>query len=124
MEIDRCFNVKGVGQSLLGVVTRGTLRKHDKLAEAGQGSRRKVDTVPGRGRRVGGPGLKGRNRGQGDIGEDDVKKGDVLSTTLIPGRTSLEITIKISKVANEQPKPGNQYQIFTGFNSCSCIIER
>ena len=45
----------------------------------------------------------------------------MLSTTLIPGRTDAQIAIKVSKVANEQIKEGNQYQIFTGFNSCSCM---
>lgn len=123
VEIDRCFNVKGVGTVLLGVVTRGTLRKHDKLLKPGrevvvrsiQCQDEDVESAD-LGSRVG-IAAKG-------ISEDDVKKGDVLSTTLIPGRTSLEMAMKISKVANEQPKLGNQYQIFTGFNSCSCVIEK
>lgn len=122
VEIDRCFNVKGVGTVLLGVVTRGVLKKHDKLLKPGrevvvrsiQCQDEEVESAD-LGSRVG-IAAKG-------IGEDDAKKGDVLSTTLIPGRTDAQIAIKVSKVANEQVKEGNQYQIFTGFNSCSCMIE-
>jgi selenocysteine-specific translation elongation factor len=122
VEIDRCFNVKGVGTVLLGVVTRGTLRKHDKLLKPGreivvrsiQCQDEDVESAD-LGARVG-IAAKG-------IGEDDVKKGDVLSTSLIPGRTDANVSIRMSKVANEQVKPGSQYQIFTGFNSCSCIVE-
>lgn len=123
VEIDRCFNVKGVGTVLLGVVTRGVLKKHDKLLKPGhevvvrsiQCQDEEVDSAD-LGSRVG-IAAKG-------ITEDDVHKGDVLSTTLIPGRTSISISIKISKIANEPIKEGNQYQIFTGFNSCSGVIEK
>ncbi len=123
VEIDRCFNVKGVGTVLLGVVTRGVLKKHDKLLKHGkevvvrsiQCQDEDVESAD-LGSRVG-IAAKG-------INEEDLHKGDVLSTTQIPERTSIDITIKVSKVANEQPKAGSQYQIFTGFNSCSGMIEK
>jgi selenocysteine-specific translation elongation factor len=123
VEIDRCFNVKGVGTVLLGVVTRGVLRKHDKLLKHGkevvvrsiQCQDEDVESAD-LGSRVG-IAAKG-------INEEDLHKGDVLSTTQIPERMSVNVTLKVSKVANEQPKAGNQYQIFTGFNSCSGMIEK
>jgi selenocysteine-specific translation elongation factor len=123
VEIDRCFNVKGVGTVLLGVVTRGVLKKHDKLLKHGkevvvrsiQCQDEDVDSAD-LGSRVG-IAAKG-------ISEEDLHKGDVLSTTQIPERTAIDISIKISKVANEPAKVGSQYQIFTGFNSCSCVIEK
>ena len=123
VEIDRCFNVKGVGTVLLGVVTRGTLKKHDKLLKPGkevvvrsiQCQDEEVESA-GLGSRVG-IAAKG-------ISEEDAGKGDVLSTTLIPGRLALNIKVKVSRAANEHIAMGNQYQIFTGFNSCSCVVEK
>ncbi|MDE1865876.1 MAG: hypothetical protein KGH94_04545 [Candidatus Micrarchaeota archaeon] len=123
VEIDRCFNVKGVGTVLLGVVTRGVLRKHDKLLKPGkevvvrsiQCQDEDVESAE-LGSRVG-IAAKG-------VTDDDVKKGDVLSTSLIPSRNAITIRARFSKVANEQAREGNQYQIFTGFNSCSCILEK
>jgi selenocysteine-specific translation elongation factor len=122
VEIDRCFNVKGVGTVLLGVVTRGVLKKHDKLLKPGreivvrsiQCQDEDVESAD-LGSRVG-IAAKG-------IGEDDVKKGDVLSTTLIPGRTSLSARMRVSRVAKEPLQKGTQYSIFTGFNSGSCVLE-
>jgi selenocysteine-specific translation elongation factor len=122
VEIDRCFNVKGVGTVLLGVVTRGVLKKHDKLLKPGkevvvrsiQCQDEDVESAD-LGSRVG-IAAKG-------ITEDDIRKGDVLSTTSIPGRTSLVAKMKVSRVANEPLQKGSQYSVFTGFNSCSGMIE-
>ncbi len=122
VEIDRCFNVKGVGTVLLGVVTRGVLKKHDKLFRPGkkivvrsiQCQDEDVELAD-LGSRVG-IAAKG-------ITEEDVRKGDVLSTTLIPGRTSLVAKMRVSRVANEPLQKGTQYSIFTGFNSGSGMIE-
>ncbi len=122
VEIDRCFNVKGVGTVLLGVVTRGILKKHDKLLKPGkeivvrsiQCQDEEVESAD-LGSRVG-IAAKG-------VTEDDVRKGDVLSTTLIPGRTSLRARMRISRIANEPFQKGTQYSIFTGFNSGSCVLE-
>jgi selenocysteine-specific translation elongation factor len=122
VEVDRCFNVKGVGTVLLGVVTRGVLKKHDKLFRPGhevvvrsiQCQDEEVESAD-LGSRVG-IAAKG-------VSEEDIRKGDVLSTTLIPGRTSLQAKMKVSKVANEPLKAGTQYSIFTGFNSGSGMIE-
>src|SRR5208283_1303265 len=121
-EIDRCFNVKGVGTVLLGIVTRGVLKKHDRLLKPGkeivvrsiQCQDEDVEEAD-LGSRVG-IAAKG-------ITEEEVRKGDVLSTTLIPGTTSLKAKMRLSKIANEPFQKGTQYGIFTGFNSGSCVIE-
>jgi selenocysteine-specific translation elongation factor len=122
VEVDRCFNVKGVGTVLLGVVTRGVLKKHDKLFRPGkevvvrsiQCQDEDVESAD-LGSRVG-IAAKG-------VTEEDIRKGDVLSTTLIPGRTSITAKMRVSKVANEPLAKGTQYSIFTGFNSGSGMIE-
>lgn len=123
VEVDRAFNVKGVGTVLLGFVTRGTLKKHDILytksakAVTVRSIQCQDEDVP-EARLSARVGIAAKG-----IDEEDVGKGDLLSIEPIKAFTSVEIEIRQSPIANEQAKAGNQYQIFSGFNSGSCMVE-
>jgi hypothetical protein len=122
VEVDRSFNVKGTGTVLLGFVTRGTLKKHDILYTR-SGKELTVRSIQCQDEDVGeaetgarvGIAAKG-------IDEDDVRKGDVLSTSKIPLKNSIEIDVRESRLAHEEMKAGNQYQIFSSLDSGSCVI--
>jgi selenocysteine-specific translation elongation factor len=123
VEIDRSFNVKGVGTVLLGFVTRGVLNRHD-LLYTGAGKEAVVRSIQCQDEDVEHAQLYARvgiaARG---INEDDVVKGDVLSTEKIGAKITLDVDLTQSTVAREPLGQGSQYMIFSGFGSGSCIIE-
>lgn len=123
VEVDRCFNVKGSGTVLLGVVARGTVAKHDKLISK-DGKEITVRSIQCQdvdvdsaeiGSRVG-LAIKGAD-------ENDLKKGDVLSKTKIPTVSSISVELAQSNLAKEEISAGKQYSFFFGFSSCSCMVE-
>ncbi len=122
VEMDRSFNVKGVGTVLLGIVTRGVLRKHDKLYSM-SGKEIIVRSIQCQDEDVNEAGLYARvGIAAKGIDEKDVNKGELLSTARIPGVRSIDAELRESGFAKEQIGNGAQYQLFTGFGSCSCVV--
>lgn len=123
VDIDRAFNVKGVGTVLLGIVTRGTLRKHDKLY-LGNGKEVQVRSIQCQDQDVDSADVYARvGIAAKGIDETDLKKGDIVSAAPIKPQSSITVALKVSKFANEEMKVGSQYGIYAGFNSGSCMVE-
>lgn len=123
VEVDRCFNVKGSGTVLLGIVTRGTVAKHDMFISK-DGKEITVRSIQCQdvdvdsaeiGSRVG-LAIKGAD-------ENDLKKGDILSKAKIPAVSSINVELVQSPLAKEAISAGKQYSFFFGFSSCSCMVE-
>lgn len=124
IDVDKAFNVKGVGMVVLGVVTKGTVKVHDTLYH----NSGKVITVrsiqsqdqdvkeAGIGTRVG-LALKG-------IEEGDIQKGDTLATAQIKSAKTLEIALKKSGFVNELMEIGKMYSIAIGFSYVFATVEK
>jgi selenocysteine-specific translation elongation factor len=123
VDIDKAFNVKGVGVITLGIVTEGILKVHDSLFH-NSGKTITVRSIQsqdedvkeaGVGTRVG-IAIKGMD-------EESIKKGDVFSTSQIKPSKILELNVKGSEFAKESIEKGKFYSIAIGFSYVVVSIE-
>lgn len=123
IDIDKAFNVKGIGTVVLGVVTKGIVKVHDTLYHnsgktVGVRSLQSQDEdikEAGPGTRVG-IALKG-------IEDSDMKKGDILSSVQTKSGRQLELEVKNSSFAKELIEVGKTYSIATGFSYSVAVVE-
>lgn len=124
IDVDKAFNVKGVGMVVLGVVTKGTVKIHDTLYH-NSGKTIVVRSIQsqdqdvkeaGVGTRVG-LALKG-------IEESDISKGDVLATNQIKSAKTIDISMKKSGFVNEVIEKGKMYAIAIGFSYVFATVEK
>ena len=124
IDIDKAFNVKGIGTVVLGVVTKGMVKVHDSLyhnsgkpivVRSLQSQDEDIKEA-GTGTRVG-IALKG-------IEDSDMKKGDILSSVQTRSGRQLELEIKNSGFAKEAIEVGKTYSIATGFSYSVAVVER
>lgn len=124
IDVDKAFNVKGVGTVVLGFVTKGTVKVHDTLYH-NSGKTVTVRSIQSQdedhkeasvGTRVG-LALKG-------VDESDIEKGDVLSTSQIKSVKILELDIKKSNFVNEPIELGKMYSFAIGFSYVNATIEK
>ncbi|MGD0728948.1 MAG: EF-Tu/IF-2/RF-3 family GTPase [Candidatus Micrarchaeaceae archaeon] len=123
IDIDKAFNVKGVGVVALGFVTKGTVKVHDEMLHNSgkkviirsiQSQDEDVKTAT-KGTRVG-LALKG-------IDESDMQKGDVLANTTIKPTKSITVQANQSKFVTEQIETGKVYFIAIGFSYVNATVE-
>ncbi len=123
IDIDKAFNVKGIGTVVLGVVTKGTVKVHDTLYH-NSGKQVMIRSIQsqdqdikeaGIGTRVG-LALKG-------IEEEDMGKGDILSNVQAKSGKHIEIDAKKSAFVNESIEIGKTYSLATGFSYSSVVVE-
>ena len=123
VDLDKAFNVKGVGTVALGIVTRGTLKVHDQLLHSSgkqvvvrsiQSQDEDIKEAPP-GTRVG-LALKG-------IDESDMSKGDILSPVQVPAASLISLELRQSGFAKELIEKGKMYQIAVGFSFSNATVE-
>lgn len=123
IDIDKAFNVKGIGTVVLGVVTKGTVKVHDNLYHnsgkpVGVRSLQSQDEdikEAGPGTRVG-IALKG-------IDDSEMKKGDILSSLQTKSGRQLMLDVNASSFAKEVIETGKNYSIATGFSYSVAVVE-
>ena len=124
VDVDRAFNVKGVGMVVLGVVTKGTLKVHDVLHH-NSGKTATIRSIQSQdedvkqadtGTRVG-LAIKGME-------ESEFQKGDVLATSQIKSTKILELDIKKSSFVDETVEVGKMYSIAIGFSYAIVTVEK
>ena len=123
VDIDKAFNVKGVGTVALGVVTKGTVKIHDTMYN-NSGKAVVVRSIQsqdqdmkeaGTGTRVG---LALKN-----IDESELQKGDTLASIQIKPTKSIELSIKKSGFVDEQIEIGKMYSVAVGFSYVIATVE-
>ncbi len=123
VDIDRAFNVKGIGTVILGVVGRGTVKVHDSLYHNSgkaasirsiQSQDEDIKEAP-KGTRVG-LAIKGME-------DSEMSKGDTLSTKQIKKAKALRIEMQKSPFASEEMEKGKSYSIAVGFSYSVCFVE-
>ena len=124
VDLDKAFPVKGIGTVVLGVVTRGTIRQHDKLfhtsgKEVVVRSLQSQDedvTSAEKGTRVG-ISLK-------DISDEDIKKGDLLTTKPLGRRSRIIVSYKQSNAVREKLAEGTNYGVAVNFSYSECVLRK
>ncbi len=123
IDIDQAFPVKGIGSVALGIVTRGTVKVHDKLIH-NSGKEVEIKSIQsqdvdqkeaGMGTRVG-IALKG-------IESDEMDKGDILCHTRIPKVKSITLSAKRSTFVGEELKEGGRYMIAANFSHSIAFLD-
>jgi selenocysteine-specific translation elongation factor len=123
IDIDKAFPVKGIGTVVLGVVTRGTIRQHDKLFHT-SGKEVLVRSLQSqdedvafaeRGTRIG-ISLK-------DISDEEIKKGDILATHAVGRKECVVVDYKVSGVVKEKPVEGAGYGLVVNFSYAECVVK-
>ncbi|MGI0100434.1 MAG: EF-Tu/IF-2/RF-3 family GTPase [Candidatus Micrarchaeaceae archaeon] len=124
IDIDKAFNVKGVGTVVLGIVTKGTVRVHDVLYHS-SGKPITVRSIQSQDEDIkeAGPGTRVGIAVKG-MDESEIEKGDTLSSSAIKPSKTLEISIRGSSFANETIENGKMYSIAIGFSYAIATIEK
>lgn len=123
IDIDQAFPVKGIGSVALGIVTRGTVKVHDKLIHS-SGKEVEIKSIQAqdvdqkeasKGTRVG-IALKG-------IEHDELEKGDLLSIKRIPKVKSMRLSLKRSVFVGEELKEGGRYMVAANFSHSIAFLD-
>jgi hypothetical protein len=124
VDIDKAFPVRGIGTVALGVVTRGTIRQHDKLYHT-SGKQVMVRSLQSQdedvtscdvGTRVG-VSLK-------DINESEIGKGDLLTSAPVRRTKKLTLRYRSSPAAKETVMEGSSYRFVTNFSRSDCVVTK
>ncbi len=122
IDVDRAFDVKGVGVIVLGVVREGSVAKHDALYSSDkkeiiirsiQVQDEDVERA-GTGSRVG---LAVRGADAKDFG-----KGDILSKVPIPYVSSVKASIGMNRMVKELGFDYKELWFISGFRSSLCAV--
>lgn len=122
IDIDKSFNVKGVGAVVLGIVGRGRIRVHDKLYHS-SGKEVTIRSIQsqdidiedaGPGTRVG-LALKGADA-------DEIEKGDILAASPVKRVGKLTATIQTSRYAKEEIAEGKTYGLVHNFSYANATV--
>ncbi len=123
IDIDKAFNVKGIGTVVLGVVTKGIVKVHDTLYH-NSGKQVVVRSLQSQDEDIkeAGPGTRVGIALKG-IEDSDMKKGDILSSVQTKSGRQFELEVKNSGFAKEAIEVGKNYSIATGFSYSNAIVE-
>ncbi len=124
IDIDKAFDVKGIGTVALGLVTRGSVKVHDELFHS-SGRKAVVRSIQsqdrdiaeaGTGTRVG-LALKG-------IDTDSIRKGDLLTAKEVKPVAAVDCSIRLSGVAKEDLQTGKVYGFISNFSYTNASVVR
>lgn len=123
IDVDKSFNVKGVGTVVLGVVRRGVVHVHDTL-HASSGKSTSVRSIQSQDQDIqeAGPGTR-VGLALKNFDADGLSKGDTLSNPIIKRFKSATVKLKTSGFVSEKPDVGKRYGIATGFSYVEATVE-
>ena len=124
VDIDKAFNVKGIGAVALGVVIRGTINVHDELWHS-SGKKVLVRSLQSQDVDVktAGPGTR-IGIGMKNIEPDVVEKGSILSAVQILPSKKITAKIELSEINKEDLVPGNFYGLGSNFSYSMAKVEK
>ena len=122
IDIDKSFNVKGIGTVVLGVVTKGTVKVHDNLFH-NSGKTVGIRSIQSQDADIkeasvgtSGLALKGMDEGE-------IQKGDILASTQARSGKRIGLELKKSAFVKEDIEVGKSYSFAAGFSYSSAAIE-
>ena len=123
IDLDKSFNVKGIGAVALGVVTKGSVNVHDELWHS-SGKKAFVRSLQSQdvdvksaveGTRVG-IGLK-------NLEPKDIDKGDVLASSEHKRHKRIKAELELSEIGREEIINGNFYGLGSNFSYSMAKVE-
>lgn len=123
VDIDKAFPVKGIGTVVLGVVTGGTIRQHDKLFHT-SGKEVLVRSLQSQDEDVSSA-EKGTRIGVSlkDISDAEIRKGDLLTAHVVERKKRVVLDYRISGAAKEKPEEGANYGLALNFSYSECVVK-
>jgi len=124
IDIDKAFNVKGIGTVVLGIVTRGAVKVHDTLHHS-SGKEAQIRSIQSQdedileaaaGTRVG-LAVKGMDY-------SEISKGDLFTSVQQSPAKSIVLSLKKSALAGEQIEIGSIYGIGSNFSYSKATVEK
>jgi selenocysteine-specific translation elongation factor len=122
VDLDKAFNVKGIGMVALGIVTKGAVKVHDELYHGAKKvtvrsiQSQDVDVQEaGLGTRVG-LALKG-------IEADEIDKGDLLTTEPNQKVSKVSASLEVSRIGKEELLVGKSYSLVSNFSVSRATLE-
>ncbi|MDE1824121.1 MAG: hypothetical protein KGI00_04160 [Candidatus Micrarchaeota archaeon] len=123
VDIDKAFNVKGIGTVALGVVTSGTVKVHDNLFNP-LGKQVNVKSIQSQDQDMDTAGIQTRvGLALKGIESDELDKGDILSTKQIKRVKKFRAMLKTSSFAKENVENSRNYLVAIGFSHAEAKIE-
>ena len=124
VDIDKAFNVKGIGAVALGAVIKGTINVHDELWHS-SGKKVLVRSLQSQDVDVktAGPGTR-IGIGMKNIEPDIVEKGSILSAVQILPSKKITAKIELSEINKEDLVPGNFYGLGSNFSYSMAKVEK
>ncbi len=123
IDIDKAFDVKGIGVVALGVVTRGKVKVHDELSHSSKKTvmiksiqSQDVDiNEASYGTRVG-LALKG-------ITSEEIQKGDILTKEEVERKSYIKARLLMNILSPEEMKVGGAYSLILNFTDTRVKVE-
>ncbi len=123
VDIDKAFPVKGVGTILLGIVTKGTLKVHDKLYH-GSGKEVVVRSIQSQdidvqeAERYVRVGIAAKG-----IEYDEVEKGDILLSNQYKKSRKAQVKLNISAFTKQKVDVNDRYGFVSNFSYVDATVE-
>ncbi len=123
IDIDKAFNVKGIGTVVLGIVTRGTVHAHDTLVHS-SGKSVSIRSIQSQDEDIS-EASAGTRVGLAIKGMDysEIGKGDILSAKQVSAVKSIRLELNASALAGEQISKGSIYGIGSNFSYSKATVE-
>ena len=124
VDIDKAFNVKGIGAVALGVVISGTINVHDELWHS-SGKKILVRSLQSQDVDVktAGPGTR-IGIGLKNIEPEAIEKGSIICSLQHTVHKRIKIRIKLADINKEQLEPGKFYGLGSNFSYSMAKMER
>lgn len=123
VDIDKAFNVKGIGTVALGVVASGTVKVHDSM-QTPSGKQVTVKSIQSQDQDISSAGAQTRvGLALKGVESDELDKGDILSAKRAKRIRKFRTTLRTSGFAKEAIDGSRNYLIATGFSHSEGKLE-
>ncbi|MDE1851702.1 MAG: hypothetical protein KGH69_03380 [Candidatus Micrarchaeota archaeon] len=123
VDIDKAFNVKGIGTVALGVVTSGTVKVHDSM-QTPSGKQITIKSIQSQDQDIGSAGVHTRvGLALKGVESDELDKGDILSAKPVRRIRKFRTTLRMGGFAKEAIEGSRNYLIAIGFSHSEGKLE-
>ncbi len=124
VDVDRAFNVKGIGTVVLGIVGHGKAKVHNNLYTS-EGKSVSIRSIQAQDQDIEEAGKNVRvGLAVRGIESDQIEKGDILSDTPIKKVSKAQAQITISSMIKERDFDYKELWMVSGFRSSICRVAK
>ncbi len=124
IDLDKSFNVRGIGAVALGIVTKGTVNVHDELWHT-SGKKALVRSIQSQDVDIKSAGVGTRvGLGLKNIEPDNIEKGSVLSSVEHKAHKRITAEMEFTEIGKEDVVEGNFYGLGSNFSYAMAKVEK